>query len=233
MADTIREIFLYALSKAKGARMKRISARVAILEDHPLMREALTLNVVHHSPDITISYKGASVRDCLRQHRKSAISIAILDLDLGDEIDPLENIKTLLEVEIKVIIVSALAKPQAVRQALKIGAAAYVSKSAEPEALRDAISATLRGDQYMSPDIAIALLSDDSPSVELSKKEQQALSLYASGMKLEAVARAMNISRSTASEYIQRARKKYTKVGIKLPTKTDLYRQAQQDGLLK
>ena len=118
-------------------------------------------------------------------------------------------------------------------RAAKNGAAAFVSKNAEPDALHEAIRATMDGRQYMSPDIAIALLSDDSTNVDLSKQERQALSLYASGMKLEAVALSMEISRSTASEYIQRARKKYTKAGINLPTKTDLYRQAQKDGLLE
>ena len=213
--------------------MSKPFAKLAILEDHPMMREALAHTLVRHSPDIDVSYKGASINECLSLHEREKFSIAILDLDLGEGSDSLENIKALLAQEIKVIIVSALAKPQVVRQALRIGAAAYVSKNAEPEALGDAISATLKGDQYMSPDIAIALLSDETMTVELSKQEQQALSLYASGMKLDAVARAMNISRSTASEYIQRARKKYTKVGINLPTKTDLYRQAQQDGFLK
>jgi DNA-binding NarL/FixJ family response regulator len=217
----------------KGDTMTQPNVKIAILEDHPMMREALAHMLVGHSSDIEIAYKGSSVRECLVKCSSEKISVAILDLDLGDASDPLENIQSLLASEIKVIIVSALAKPQLVRQALKGGAAAYVSKNAEPEALWDAITATLKGDQYMSPDIAIALLSDGSTTVELSKQEQQALSLYASGMKLEAVARAMNISRSTASEYIQRARKKYTKVGINLPTKTDLYRQAQQDGLLK
>jgi DNA-binding transcriptional regulator LsrR (DeoR family) len=83
----------------------------------------------------------------------------------------------------------------------------------------------------MSADIATILLSDKTDP-GLSAQEKQALSLYASGLKLDAVARSMNLSRSTASEYIQRARKKYIKVGVNLPTKTDLYRQAQKDGLL-
>ncbi len=145
----------------------------------------------------------------------------------------MENLNKLIAQNIAVIVVSALAKTQIVRLMLRSGAAAYVSKNAEPEALRDAISATINGKQYMSPDIAVALLADDDIAVNLSQKEREALSLYASGMKLEAVAKAMEISRSTASEYIQRARKKYTKAGIALPTKTDLYRQAQKDGLLK
>ena len=202
------------------------------------MREALAHNIVLYSPDSKIIYNGISIEEFLAGEFTSASAhhaptLAILDLDLGDDSEPIENLNKLIAQNIAVIVVSALAKTQIVRLMLRSGAAAYVSKNAEPEALRDAISATINGKQYMSPDIAVALLADDDIAVNLSQKEREALSLYASGMKLEAVAKAMEISRSTASEYIQRARKKYTKAGIALPTKTDLYRQAQKDGLLK
>ena len=215
---------------------------VAIFEDHPMMREALAHNIVLHLPDANISYKGSSIIDFFKylSGNTNPLAIdnprnlfAILDLDLGDDSHPLDNLAQLCERNIAVIVVSALAKPQVVRLMLKNGAAAFVSKNAESEALRDAILATIRGQQYMSPDIAVALLADDDVAVNLSQKEREALALYASGLKLDAVADAMSISRSTASEYIQRARKKYTKAGISLPTKTDLYRQAQKDGLLK
>ncbi|MEY2798651.1 MAG: hypothetical protein RIS22_917 [Actinomycetota bacterium] len=211
---------------------------IAIFEDHPMMREALAHNLVLHLADVTIIYKGNCIKEFLANQPGSILQgnkpiLAILDLDLGDGSDPIVNLSELTEHNISVIVVSALATSQMVRLMLRNGAAAYVSKNAEPEALRDAINATISGKQYMSPDIAVALLSDEEISVNLSQKEREALSLYASGMKLDAVARAMDISRSTASEYIQRARKKYTKAGINLPTKTDLYRQAQKDGLLK
>lgn len=214
--------------------MNKTPSKIAILEDHPMMRDAVAFNLVRYLPDAQIVHKGSSVQELLETTDPTEPPLVILDLDLGDESDPIENIRLISSSGMQVIIVSALAKPQTVKVALRNGAAAFVSKNAEPEALGEAIKATLKGEQYMSPDIAIALLSsDESGNVELSKKEQQALSLYASGMKLEAVARAMEISRSTASEYIQRARKKYTKAGINLPTKTDLYRQAQKDGLLQ
>ena len=198
------------------------------------MRDAVAFNLVRYLPDAQIVHKGSSVQELHETTDPTEPPLVILDLDLGDESDPIENIRLISSAGMRVIIVSALAKPQTVKVALRNGAAAFVSKNAEPGALGEAIKATLKGEQYMSPDIAIALLSsDESGNVELSKQEQQALSLYASGMKLEAVARVMGISRSTASEYIQRARKKYTKAGINLPTKTDLYRQAQKDGLLQ
>jgi len=216
----------------------KTAVNIAIFEDHPLMREALAHNIVLHSPDSKIIYNGSSIAEFLSTGIRFASAnpipmLAILDLDLGDDSDPIDNLNKLISQNVAVVVVSALAKTQMVRVMLQKGAAAYVSKNADPEALRDAISATINGKQYMSPDIAVALLSDEDVAVNLSQKEREALSLYASGMKLDAVARAMDISRSTASEYIQRARKKYTKAGINLPTKTDLYRQAQKDGLLK
>lgn len=218
--------------------MTKSAVNIAIFEDHPMMREALAHNIVLYSPDSKIVYNGSSIAEFLTTgisltSANHFPTLAILDLNLGDDSEPIDNLNKLISQSIAVIVVSALAKTQTVRLMLRSGAAAYVSKNAEPEALRDAISATINGKQYMSPDIAVALLADEDVAVNLSHKERQALSLYASGMKLEAVASAMDISRSTASEYIQRARKKYTKAGISLPTKTDLYRQAQKDGLLK
>lgn len=211
---------------------------IAILEDHPLMREALAQNLVLHLPDAKVIYRGVSIEEFLSEWRRIEMNqdipaVAILDLDLGNESDPLENLKLLLAANLSVVVVSALASAHIVRLMLRHGAAAYVSKSSDSESLRDAILSTINGRQYMSPDIAIALLSDDEATVKLSVKEREALSLYASGMKLDDVSKTMNISRSTASEYIQRARKKYTKAGINLSNKTDLYRQAQKDGLLK
>jgi DNA-binding NarL/FixJ family response regulator len=218
--------------------MDKKLVNIVIFEDHPMMREALSQNIVRHLPDAQIIYKGSSLSEFLDNRSETGSNsvtptLAILDLDLGDGSEPIDNLNRLVNQKIAVIVVSALAKTQSVRQMLRNGAAAYVSKNAESEALRDAIVATINGQQYMSPDIAVALLSDEDVHVNLSKKEQEALAHYASGMKLDEVASAMNISRSTASEYIQRARKKYTKAGINLPTKTDLYRQAQKDGLLK
>lgn len=217
---------------------KKTATAIGILEDHPMMREALAYNVVLHLPDAEIFYKGQSIEELLEEWQKidsqeNTRAVVILDLDLGDGSEPLDNLNRLLHANLSIVVVSALASARTVRLMLRNGAAAYVSKSSDAEALRDAIVGATNNQQYMSPDIAIALLGEDEVHVALSQKERQALSLYASGMKLDAVASSMDISRSTASEYIQRARKKYTKAGIHLTNKTDLYRQAQKDGLLK
>jgi len=205
--------------------------RIAIVEDHPLMLRALSSNLALHLPDTEFIYKGKSIVDALTAIAVSGCDLALLDLDLGDGSPPIQNLEKLLASGTPVLIVSALAEQFLVRQALTNGASGFISKNADESILVDAVKSIISGDNYMSPDIATILLSDKSDP-GLSAQEKQALSLYASGLKLDAVARSMNLSRSTASEYIQRARKKYIKVGVNLPTKTDLYRQAQKDGLL-
>ncbi len=205
--------------------------RIAIVEDHPLMLRALSSNLALHLPDTEFIYQGKSISDALSAITISGCDLVLLDLDLGDGIPPIQNLEKLLATGTPVLIVSALAEQFLVRQALTNGASGFISKNANEATLIDAVKSIISGENYMSADIATILLSDKTDP-GLSAQEKQALSLYASGLKLDAVARSMNLSRSTASEYIQRARKKYIKVGVNLPTKTDLYRQAQKDGLL-
>ena len=205
--------------------------RIAIVEDHPLMLRALSSNLALHLPDTEFIYQGKSISDALSAIAVSGCDLVLLDLDLGDGIPPIQNLEKLLATGAPVLIVSALAEQFLVRQALTNGASGFISKNANEATLIDAVKSIISGENYMSADIATILLSDKTDP-GLSAQEKQALSLYASGLKLDAVARSMNLSRSTASEYIQRARKKYIKVGVNLPTKTDLYRQAQKDGLL-
>ena len=205
--------------------------RIAIVEDHPLMLRALSSNLALHLPDTEFIYQGKSISDALSAITLSGCDLVLLDLDLGDGIPPIQNLEKLLATATPVLIVSALAEQFLVRQALTNGASGFISKNANEATLIDAVNSIISGENYMSADIATILLSDKTDP-GLSAQEKQALSLYASGLKLDAVARSMNLSRSTASEYIQRARKKYIKVGVNLPTKTDLYRQAQKDGLL-
>ncbi|NDF02100.1 MAG: DNA-binding response regulator [Actinobacteria bacterium] len=208
-----------------------VSRRIAILEDHPLMLRAVSSNLALHLPDTEFIYQGKSISEALTAIDVAGCDLVLLDLDLGDGIPPIQNLEKLLATGTPVLIVSALAEQFLVRQALTNGASGFISKNANESTLIDAVTSIISGENYMSADIATILLSDKTDP-GLSAQEKQALSLYASGLKLDAVARSMNLSRSTASEYIQRARKKYIKVGVNLPTKTDLYRQAQKDGLL-
>ncbi|MDD2819211.1 MAG: response regulator transcription factor [Candidatus Nanopelagicales bacterium] len=203
-----------------------------ILEDHPLVREALAERLVSHFRDMAMAYSGSSIEAALDHLEQSPVDCVILDLDLNDNNSPLNNILALVEYSSPVLIVSALGDSATIRSALAMGVKGYVSKQAESAQLIEAIEAILRGEEYTSPEVATALLSAKGPQVKLSDQERRAMVLYASGLKMTSVARQMGITAGTADEYIKRVRAKYRKSGIAVSTKTDLYRVAQSEGLI-
>ena len=64
-------------------------------------------------------------------------------------------------------------------------------------------------------------------------QEERALILYASGRKMESVARRMGVRYETAKGYIDRVRHKYAALGRDVRTKTQLYQAALSDGLIE
>jgi DNA-binding NarL/FixJ family response regulator len=73
----------------------------------------------------------------------------------------------------------------------------------------------------------------DFTSAKLSPREQEVLSLYASGLALKQVAYSLNITVSTAKEHIDRVRNKYATIGRPAVNKTELLLRAIEDGLIE
>lgn len=211
--------------------MTDTSIRIIILEDHPMMRETLESRLVHLSDDITIAYSGDSISDALRAG-ETRVDCIVLDLDLGDGTAFTENLTALEALQAPILVVSATASPRAVQISMARGVKGYISKQSSAEEFTQAVRAVLRGDPYLSAELAGMLASDTGSQVVLSAQEQRALLLYSSGMKLESVARRMDVAPATVKEYIRRVRAKYAAAGTPVPTKVEMYRMAQEEGLL-
>jgi two-component system, NarL family, uhpT operon response regulator UhpA len=208
-------------------------ARLAILEDHALVREALATRLKRAIANATIVYEGSSLTDCKRAIVTTGCDCIILDLDLGDGSPAEFNVAEMVRTDIPVLVVSALASPAIIRTAFSLGVFGYISKSGEPEEITKAVIAALAGETYTSSEAAAAIMSAASTSVALSKQERRAMVLYASGMKMRTVASTMGVTEGTAQEYIKRMRAKYDKAGTPLSTKTDIYRMAVAEGLME
>jgi DNA-binding NarL/FixJ family response regulator len=203
-----------------------------VIDDHPLLREAVKSRVLQVAPRAEFSYVGASITDALTAHGDATADCTILDLDLGDGRSPVANTAELVSAGCRVLIVSALADAATVRAALRAGALGFVSKQADLQDFEESFRLTVAGEPSTSRDVAAILSSDEAPSVPLSERERTAMVLYASGLKIDAVARRMDVKPATAQEYIRRVRDKYSRAGTPVPTKTDLYRRARDEGLV-
>jgi len=203
--------------------------RLALIDDHELVREGLAALLASHAGEaVDIVYSGASVPDALA----TAPAVALLDVDLGPGTPPVaEGTAQLTGAGVAVLLISANDDATAVRSGLRAGALGFVAKRVSYETLAEALDTAARGELYLSVDLAsILATAHDTP--ELSPRELDALRLYASGLKLAAVAHRMGISPHTAKEYLDRVRGKYAMVGRPARTRTELYAAASKDGLL-
>lgn len=206
--------------------------RCMVIEDHPLVRDALVGHLKSELEDCDIVYAGPSLVRAVEIHETAGSDCVILDLDLGDGRLPVDNVSDLVEAGCRVLIVSALGNPAIVRRALQAGALGFVSKQAPVADIISAVRDTLRGEASTSRDAAAMMYADDGADVSLSDRERMAMVLYASGLTIDSVGRRMGVKASTAAEYIKRVREKYLRAGNAIPTKADLYRQAREEGLV-
>lgn len=206
-----------------------VSIRVAIIDDHELVREGLRALIEARAQGAyAVVYSGTSVSEALL----SDADAVLLDVELGPgSADVATNCRLLTSAGHGVLLISAYDDPGAIRTGLAAGALGFVPKRVPYEELQEALELVAADEMYLSVDLA-AMLAAGPEAPDLSPRERDALRLYASGLKLAAVARRMDISPHTVKEYLDRVRVKYQQVGRPARTRTELYAEARRDGLL-
>lgn len=204
---------------------------VAVVDDHEAIRMALA--VACEQNDMKIVASGETVDSVLGDLGGSKPHVAVLDLSLADGSSVEENVKKFVDREIPVLIFSIADKSNLVRLALKAGAAALVPKSHSMTELVEAIRTVAAGVLVNNLQTTAAIDADaDFKKAKLSPREQEVLSLYASGLALKQVAYTLNIKVPTAKEHIDRVRTKYANIGRPAVNKTELLMRAIEDGLI-
>ena len=205
---------------------------VIIIDDHEAIR--LALATVCEQNNFKLLASTESVSEALSSLDGISPDVAVLDLSLADGSKVEENVKHLVEKGIAVLVFSIADKAQLVRAALKAGASALVPKSHSMNELVEAIRMVAAGMLVNNLQTTAAIDADqDFTSAKLSPREQEVLSLYASGLALKQVAYSLNITVSTAKEHIDRVRNKYAVIGRPAVNKTELLLRAIEDGLIE
>jgi DNA-binding NarL/FixJ family response regulator len=205
---------------------------VIIIDDHEAIR--LALATVCNENNFKILASTDSVNEALLALGDKTVDVAILDLSLADGSKAGENVQRLVSKGISVLVFSIADKAQLVRAALKAGAAALVPKSHSMSELVQAIRMVAAGMLVNNLQTTAAIDADQEfTSAKLSPREQEVLSLYASGLALKQVAYSLNITVSTAKEHIDRVRNKYATIGRPAVNKTELLLRAIEDGLIE
>ena len=204
---------------------------VAIVDDHDAIR--LGFQVACKEFGFKLLGAEATVSDLLDKLSAGEPQVVVLDLSLADGSQVEENVKRVIEHGSQVLIFSIADKRGLVRAAIKAGAAAIVPKANSMAELASAIQLVADGVYVNNTQTTAAIDSDlDFKEANLSPREREVLTLYASGMALKQVAFTLNIKMNTAKEHIDRVRTKYAFIGRPVSSKTELLLRAIEDGLI-
>lgn len=205
---------------------------VAIVDDHDAIRFAFKAACADFGFEFCDS--AGSVNELLEKNPTFRCDVVVMDLSLADGSVVTENVTKLLKTGAQVVVFSIADKQNLVRAALRAGAATLVPKAQSMEELASAIRLVADGVYVNTLQTAAAIDSDtDFKAANLSPREREVLSLYASGFALKQVATELDIKISTAKEHIDRVRAKYSVIGRPASTKTELLVRAIEDGILE
>jgi two-component system, NarL family, invasion response regulator UvrY len=175
--------------------------KVLVVDDHPIVRAGLR-RLLAVEPQIEVS-EAATGNEALAIVKDNPPDLVVLDLNLPG-IGGLKVIGRLKSenAAVRILVLSMHDNPIYVTHALQAGAAGYVSKSAPPKQILEAIGRVARGHTYIEPHMAQKLaLSTIHPSAhslkDLSRRELEILRLLGEGRSLPQIAETLGIGYKT------------------------------------
>ena len=217
------------MSNVESEREGHLDVRVAILDDHPLVREGLATLLAEAGEGTSLNI--VSVGEEVDTALASRPDVVLLDIVMADDVPAAEKVRQCRAAGAEVLLMSATASPSVVLPAMRAGALGFLPKTASVEEVRTAVRDVAAGQVHLTVDLA-AVLTADPQRPSLSPQELRALRLYAAGSKIATIARQMEVSPHTVKEYLDRVRSKYEGVGRRARTRTELYVAADRDGFL-
>jgi DNA-binding NarL/FixJ family response regulator len=204
--------------------------RVAAIDDDRMLLDGLR-NWMPALPDLRLTATAATVDELLRGAGEP-VDVVLLDLVLRDRTEPADNVRRLVAVGHRVLVLSVWTQLDQVVTTFAAGARGYVTKDHDLPALASAIRDVAGGRAVFSSELAFACLRDTRPArPRLSPRERGVLLAYASGMTLNAAARHLGIKPETARTYLERVKAKYQDLGRPTYTKLDLAERVREDEL--
>ncbi len=202
----------------RNSDTRKRKAKVLIVDDHPAVREALSIRI-GHAPDLTVCGQAAGIADALRVVDDEHPDIAVIDINLeaGDGLDLIKRIKNHDE-RVRVLIWSMYREELFAERALRAGAHGYITKQHATDDIVDAIRQVLAGQVYLSSTLSAKILHrsvgpGDSqkrqPTIDtLSDRELEVFRLIGQGTKTSDIAAKLHISVRTVWTYRDRIREK-------------------------
>jgi len=187
--------------------------RVMLVDDHALVRSAIRQAL--EAPDIEVVGEASNAEEALEMAPRLRPDLVLLDIDLPG-ITGLEAVRELAPrlPDTRVVMLTVSTDRRDLLDAVRHGAAGYLTKDLTGEALLRAVRGIRRGDLPMSR-VHAALVVDhlargarggvpaaDDVGGLLSSREQEVLRLLAEGMTDREIGAALFVSRRTVTSHV-------------------------------
>jgi DNA-binding NarL/FixJ family response regulator len=183
--------------------------RVLIADDHALVRAGIRA-LLQSIAGFEVVGEAADGRDALSLIKAQHPDLVLMDTSMPG----LNGVEAAARVtkdfpKVRVLMLSAHADEEYVRQALRAGAAGYLLKDAGTAELELAIRAVARGETYLSPSVSKHVIADylrragtEFGSLELlTARQREVLQLIAEGYTTKEIARTLHISDKTVETH--------------------------------
>lgn len=206
--------------------------RVLLVDDHPLILQALQAVIQTLGDDVTVVGADSAAQAHAVLEREPTFDLMLLDLNLGDA----DGFAVLAEMrrdrpELPVVVVSATERSADVIRAIDMGAMGFVPKRAPNRELFDALAVVMAGAVYIPPAMlslfhSASLDADTEPSVMrpsapqavapaapieegdplarlgLTPRQTDVLALLLKGLPNKLIARELNVSVETVKDHV-------------------------------
>jgi DNA-binding NarL/FixJ family response regulator len=191
-------------------------AKVLIVDDHPVVREGLAMHL-SAQPDLEVCGEAEDLPGALTLMSSVRPDVAIIDISLKNSngIELIRRIKDRNDT-VRILVWSMYPENLYAERALRAGAHGYMTKGQATRHVLDAVRAILRGQVYVSGELANRLLNrvvgrkteELSPIDSLSDRELEAVQLIGEGMTTELIAEKMHVSPKTVETFRGRIKEK-------------------------
>lgn len=181
---------------------------VYLVDDHELVRTGVK-RLLDDIRGIKVIGEAKNGEEAVQYCRSNEPDVVLMDMNMPG-IGGLEATKKIIRYnpDIKVIVLTVHCEDPFPSKVMQIGAHGYLTKSAGPDEMVNAVRAVNSGQRYIAPEIAqqIALSqfsgnTDENPFKSLSERELQIMLMITKGQKVQDISEQLNLSSKTVNSY--------------------------------
>ncbi|MFF7655980.1 response regulator [Streptomyces sp. NPDC007983] len=182
--------------------------RVLLVDDHQVVRRGLR-TFLEVQDDIDVVGEASDGEEGIARAEELRPDIVLMDVKMPG-VDGIEALRKLRDLgnPARMLVVTSFTEKRTVVPALRAGAAGYVYKDVDPDALASAIRSVHAGHAVLQSEVADALLSQDEAGGgqgrggSLTDREREVLGLIADGRSNREIARALVLSEKTVKTHV-------------------------------